>query len=46
MDCVLADKKQYKKTVHKALETLGKKNFALIAHGSSFPSNEGKNVGF
>ncbi len=46
MACVLEDKKQYKKIVNEALKALGKKNFALIVHGSSFPSDEGKNVGF
>ena len=46
MACVLENKKQYKKVVSEALKTLNKKNFALIVHGSSFPSNEGKNVGF
>ncbi len=46
MNCVLQDKKQYKKLVYEALKTLGKKNCALIVHGSSFPSDEGKDVGF
>ena len=46
MGCLLADKKQYKKTVQDALKVLGKKNFALIVHGSSFPSVDGKNTGF
>ncbi len=34
------------KTIHKALEILGKKNFALIIHGGSFPSAQGENTGF
>ncbi len=35
-----------KQMVHDALAALGKKNFALIVHGNSFPSVEGKNTGF
>ena len=46
MVCFLADTKQYKKQVAKALRVLGKKNFALIVHGSSFPSTDGHNTGF
>lgn len=38
--------KKIKKLTKKALKVLGKKNFALIVHGSSFPSAEGKNTGF
>ncbi len=38
--------KKIKKLTRKALKTLGKKNFALIVHGSSFPSEHGKNTGF
>ncbi len=34
------------KTIQKALNVLGKKNFALIVHGSSFPSAKGENTGF
>lgn len=45
MSCVL-DEKKYKKTVNEALKALNKKNFALIIHGSSFPSEPGKNTGF
>ncbi len=38
--------KKSKKTVRKALEVLGKKNFVFIMHGGSFPSAEGENTGF
>lgn len=38
--------KKIKKLTRKALKVLGKKNFALIVHGSSFPSVSGKNSGF
>lgn len=38
--------KKIKKLTRKALKVLGKKNFALIVHGSSFPSEPGKNTGF
>ena len=34
------------KIIRQALEVLGKKNFALIVHGGSFPSAEGENTGF
>ncbi len=34
------------KIIHKALEALGKKNFALIVHGGSFPAADGENTGF
>ena len=34
------------KVIRHALEVLGKKNFALIIHGGSFPSAEGENTGF
>ena len=40
------DMKKFKKVCHKALRELGKKNFALIVHGNSFPSISGKNTGF
>ena len=40
------DLKKMKKVCSKALKTLGKKNFALIAHGNSFPAIEGRNTGF
>ncbi len=36
----------YKKTVKKALNVLGKKHLALICHGVSFPALEGENTGF
>ena len=39
------DKKEIK-TIQKALKALGKKNFALIIHGGSFPSADGENTGF
>ncbi len=39
------DKKSIK-TIQKALKVLGKKNFALIMHGGSFPSSAGENTGF
>ena len=42
--CKKDDKR--KKTIRKALKALGKENFALIMHGSSFPSLEGENTGF
>ena len=34
------------KLVAEALRALGKENFALIIHGSSFPSKEGEDTGF
>ena len=40
------DMKKLKKVCHKALKELGKKNFALIVHGNSFPAETGKNTGF
>ena len=40
------DMKKFKKVCHKALKELGKKNFALIVHGNSFPAEQGKNTGF
>ena len=40
------DLKKFKKVCSKALKTLGKKNFALIVHGNSFPAIDGKNTGF
>ncbi len=40
------DMKKLKKVCHKALKELGKKNFALIVHGNSFPAEAGKNTGF
>ena len=38
--------KKGQKVIQKALEVLGKKNFALIIHGGSFPSATGENTGF
>ncbi len=38
--------KKVKKLSRKALKVLGKKNFALIVHGNSFPAEPGKNTGF
>ena len=38
--------KKAAKTIQKALKVLGKKNFALIVHGGSFPSADGENTGF
>lgn len=35
-----------KKSVHKALEVLGKKHFAFISHANSFPSEFCKDTGF
>lgn len=40
------DLKKYKKTVREALKVLGKDNFVLIMHGSSFPSKNGEDTGF
>ena len=40
------DIKKVKKVCQKALKELGKKNFALIVHGNSFPAEQGKNTGF
>ncbi len=34
------------KVIQKALDVLGKKNFALIVHGGSFPSAQDENTGF
>ena len=34
------------KIIRKALDVLGKKNFALIVHGGSFPSAQNENTGF
>lgn len=38
--------KKVKKLTKKALKVLGKKNFALIIHGNSFPAEPNKNSGF
>ena len=40
------DFKKYKKTIKEALKVLGKDNFVLIMHGSSFPSKNGEDTGF
>ena len=40
------DFKKYKKTVREALKVLGKDNFVLIMHGSSFPSQADEDTGF
>ena len=37
---------QQKRVIKEALNVLGKKNFAFIAHAGSFPSETGKNTGF
>ncbi len=42
----LTRKKNDTKTIKEALKVLGKENFALIIHGSSFPSKNGEDVGF
>ena len=42
----LTKKKNDSKTIKDALKALGKENFALIVHGSSFPANEGEDTGF
>lgn len=41
-----SDLKKYKKTVREALKVLGKDNFVLIMHGSSFPAKAGEDTGF
>ena len=42
----LTPKKNDAKLVSDALKVLGKENFALIMHGSSFPSKDGEDTGF
>ena len=42
----LTTKKADAKLVSEALKALGKDNFALIIHGSSFPSKDGEDTGF
>lgn len=37
---------QHKRIIKEALNVLGKKNFAFIAHANSFPAEYGKNTGF
>ena len=39
-----SDLKKYKKTVREALKVLGKDNFVLIMHGSSFPAKAGEDT--
>ena len=42
----LTKKKNDSKTIKEALKVLGKENFALIIHGSSFPACDGEDTGF
>lgn len=42
----LTMKKRDTKLISEALKVLGKENFALIMHGSSFPSKNGEDTGF
>ena len=42
----LACKKNDTKLISEALKALGKENFALIIHGSSFPAKDGEDTGF
>ena len=42
----LTCKKNDTKTIKEALKVLGKENFALIVHGSSFPARDGEDTGF
>jgi len=46
MFCKCNTLKKEKKVISSALKALGKENFALIMHGSSFPSIEDENTGF
>lgn len=46
MSCNLLEKGEVTKTIQEALNVLGKKNLALIIHGSSFPSVPGEDTGF
>lgn len=46
MSCNLLEKGEVTKTIQEALNVLGKKNLALIMHGSSFPSAPGEDTGF
>ncbi len=43
---LVSRKKSAKKIIQEALKVLGKKNLALIIHGSSFPSIESEDTGF
>lgn len=45
MVCLMKEKRDTK-LIKEALKVLGKDNFALIIHGSSFPSKDGEDVGF
>ena len=45
MVCLTCEKKDTK-VIKDALKALGKENFALIIHGSSFPSKYGEDTGF
>mgnify|MGYP003312100612 CR=1 FL=1 len=45
MVCLLC-KKNDTKFIKEALKVLGKENFALIVHGSSFPAKDGEDTGF
>ena len=45
MVCLTCNKNDTK-TIAEALKALGKENFALIIHGSSFPSCDGEDTGF
>ena len=42
----LTCKKNDTKAIKEALKVLGKENFALIVHGSSFPARDGDDTGF
>ena len=42
----LTRKKNDTSTIKDALKALGKENFALIVHGSSFPAKDGDDTGF
>ena len=42
----LTRKKNDAKVIQDALKALGKENFALIVHGSSFPARDGDDTGF
>ena len=42
----LTFKKNDTKVIKDALKALGKENFALIVHGSSFPARDGEDTGF
>lgn len=47
MVCLCNPKEKFdSESIQKALKALGKDNFALIIHGSSFPSKNGEDIGF